>query len=130
MSSTTQPGFEGVTETSKRIAQRILDISQNRFELLVVEVQEERERIMLSFILAMSSVALGMLAGVALTIAIILLLWPYSPVIAAFVLAAIYLIGALAIYARLNRLRSSWKPFDCTLSQFQKDLQCLQDIIP
>jgi uncharacterized membrane protein YqjE len=35
-----------LVETSKRLARRLLTIGENRFELLMVEVQEEHERLL------------------------------------------------------------------------------------
>jgi len=58
-----------LVETSKRFAQRLLAVGENRFQLLMVEVQEERERL-LGAILPVSRTSerrapgLGGLAGV------------------------------------------------------------------
>jgi hypothetical protein len=46
-------------ETSKRFARRILTVAENRFQLLMVEVQEERERLLRAILLALG----GGLAG-------------------------------------------------------------------
>jgi uncharacterized membrane protein YqjE len=42
-----------------------LAIGENRFELLMVEVQEERERLLHAIVLALGAAALGLLAGMA-----------------------------------------------------------------
>ncbi len=69
-----------LVETSKRFARRLLTIGENRFELLMVEVQEERERLLRAILLALGVAAFGLLAGVALTGAIVVLFWEVSPV--------------------------------------------------
>lgn len=56
-----------LVEASKRFARRLLTIAENRFELLMVEVQEERTRLLRSILLALGVAALGLLAGVAFT---------------------------------------------------------------
>jgi hypothetical protein len=60
----TNPGR--LAETSKRFARCLLAIGENRIELLMVEVQEERERLLHAIVLALGVAALGLLAGVAL----------------------------------------------------------------
>src|ERR1035438_1109231 len=42
-----------LVETLKRFARRLLIIGENRFELLMVEVQEERERLLRAILLAL-----------------------------------------------------------------------------
>ena len=64
-----------LVELSKRLARRLLALGENRFELLMVEVQEERERLLHAIVLALGVAALGLLAGMALTGAIVVLLW-------------------------------------------------------
>jgi uncharacterized membrane protein YqjE len=56
--------------TSKTFARRLLTIGENRLELLTVEVQEERERLLHAFLLALGVAAFGLLAGLTLTAAI------------------------------------------------------------
>jgi len=52
--------------TSKSFARRLLTIGENRLELLTVEVQEERERLLYAFLLALGVSAFGLLAGLML----------------------------------------------------------------
>ncbi len=60
--------------TSKKFVRRLATIGENRLELLAVRVQEERERILHAFLLALGVAAFGLLAGIALTTAIAVLL--------------------------------------------------------
>jgi len=80
---------------TKRIAQRVFVIAENRLQLLMVEAQEERERVLLAILLALCTAAFGLLAGVTLTVVIAVALWEHSPVVALLVLAAIYTIAAV-----------------------------------
>lgn len=49
--------------------------SENRLELLAVEVQEERERLLHALLLALGVAAFGLLAGLTLTAAVAVVLW-------------------------------------------------------
>lgn len=115
--------------SSKRIAQRVLTISENRIELLLVELQEERERLLLAILLALAVAAFGLLAGVALTLAVAVLFWASSPLAALLVLAALYVTTAVFLYARLLRLQRDWNTLPGTLDQLRKDRECLERTI-
>ena len=122
-SSETGPDFAG---SARRIAQRAFVILENRIQLLLVEAQEERERVLLAIWLALGAAAFGLLAGVALTVVIAVALWDHSPVLAMLVLAALYLIAALFFYFRLVRLQRNWQSLPSTLEQLKKDRECLE----
>ena len=113
-------------DATKRIAQRMFVIVENRLQLLMVEAQEERERALLAIWLALGAAAFGLLAGVALTIMIAVALWEHSPIIALLVLTALYTIAAVFFYARLVRLQQDWQTLSGTLDQLKKDRECLE----
>ena len=115
-----------VIETSKRLARRLLTMGENRFELLIVEVQEERERLLRAILLALSVAALGLLAGGTLTGAIVVLFWQHSPLAALVVLTCLYGVTAGCLYRRLTRLLNDWQKLPATFDQLRKDCACLQ----
>jgi uncharacterized membrane protein YqjE len=115
-----------LVETSKRFVRRLLTIGENRIELLMVEVQEERERLLYSILLALGVAAFGLLAGVALTGAIVVLLWELSRVAALLVLTGLYGAAAVYLYRRLTRLLRDWQNLPATLDQLRKDRACLE----
>jgi len=49
-------------------ARRLLTIGENRLELLMVEAQGERERLLRAILLALGVLAVGLLAGITLKI--------------------------------------------------------------
>ena len=116
------PQLAGV---SKRIVRRMLTIGENRVELLLVELQEERERILLAILMALGIAAFGLLAGLGLTFIIAIVFWEHSPVIALIVLTLFYLATAIALYGRLVRLKRDWQTLPSTFDQLRKDLECL-----
>ena len=115
-----------LTEASKLVAQRLFIILENRLQLLLVEAQEERERILLAVWLALGLAVFGLLAGVALTILIAVVLWEHSPVLALLVLALIYSLTAAFFYTRLLTLQRNWQTLPATLDQLRKDSECLK----
>ena len=110
---------------SKSIVRRLLAIGGNRVELLLVELQEERERILLAILMALGIATFALLAGLGLTFIVAIVFWEHSPVLALLVLTLIYLGTAIALYTRLVRLKRDWQTFPSTLDQLRKDLDCL-----
>jgi len=125
MESPSDNGFH-LGDATKRITQRVFVIFENRLQLLMVEAQEERERVLLAILLGLCATAFGLLAGVALTVVVAVALWEHSPVIALLVLTLLYAIAAVFFYARLVRLQRDWQTLPGTLEQLKKDRECLE----
>lgn len=121
--------FQQLAATSKHFARRLLAIGENRLELLTVEVQEERVRLLHAFLLALAVAAFGMLAGITLTAAIVLLLWAYSPVASLLILTGLYGVTAAAIYWRLAGMLHDWQTLSASLDQLRKDRACLEKVL-
>ncbi len=115
--------------TSKHFARRLLTIGENRLELLTVEVQEERERLLHAFLLALGVAAFGLLAGFTLTAAIVVWLWDWSHVAVLLILTGIYGAAGIFLYCRLTGLLRDWQTFSATLDQLRKDRECLEKLL-
>jgi uncharacterized membrane protein YqjE len=118
--------FKQLATTSRRFAERLLTIGENRLELLTVEVQEERERLLHAFLLALGVAAFGLLASLTLTAAIVVLLWQYSPFAVLLTLTGLYGVAAVCLYRRLTLLLRDWQTLSATLDQLRKDRACLE----
>jgi uncharacterized membrane protein YqjE len=122
-------GFTHLATNLKHIARRLLTIGENRLELLRVEMQEERERLLCAFLLALGVAVFGLLAGMALTVAIVVLLWPYAPVAALLILAGLYGAAGICLWRRLLGLLHDWQTLSESLDQLRKDRACLEKIL-
>jgi uncharacterized membrane protein YqjE len=118
--------FGQLATTSKTFARRLLTIGENRLELLTVEVQEERERLLHTFLLALGVAAFGLLAGLTFTAAIAVLLWAWSPGAVLLILTGLYGAAGIYLYRRLTRLLCNWQTLSATLDQLRKDRACLE----
>ena len=118
--------FRQLAATSKQFARRLLTIGENRLELLTVEVQEERERLLHAFLLALGVAAFGLLAVITLTAAIVVLLWAWSPVAVLLTLTGLYGVAAVFLYRRLTGLLRDWQTLSASLDQLRKDRACLE----
>ena len=118
--------FAELAATSKRFAGRLVTTGENRLELLIVELQEERERLLHAVLLALGFAALGLLGAMTFTAAIVILLWPSAPVVTLAALTILYAGFAIYLRRRLVALLRDWKSFPATLDQLRKDRACLE----
>jgi uncharacterized membrane protein YqjE len=113
---------------AKRLLHRVLAVGENRFQLLVVELQEERDRLLDVVLLAVATAAAGMLCAIAWSAALVILLWHFGfgPLIILLVLGAVYGISAVVLCRRLEALRRQQQTLAASLDQLQKDRACLE----
>ena len=115
-----------IVDASKQFTRRLFAIGENRLELLIVEVQEEREHLLHAMFLALGVAVLGLLGAMTLTAALVVLFWPLSPVAVLLVLTGLYAAGAIWLYGRLTQLLRDWQVLSATLEQLRKDCACLE----
>jgi uncharacterized membrane protein YqjE len=118
--------FKQLAATSKQFARRLLTIGENRLVLLTVEVQEERERLLHTILLALGVATFGLLTGITLTALIVVLFWACSPVLALITLTALYATAGLWLYRQLTARLGNAQPLAATLDQLRKDRACLE----
>ena len=123
------PPVKRLGSSSRSFARRLLTIGENRLELLTVEVQEERERLLYAFLLALGVSAFGLLAGLTLTAAIAVLLWSWSPFGVLLTLAILYSFAGFYLYRLLIRFLNNWQTFPASLDQLRKDRTCLETLL-
>jgi uncharacterized membrane protein YqjE len=119
--------IQQLTTTSKQFARRLLTIGENRLELLMVEVQEERMRLLRAILLALGVAAFGLLAGITLTATIVVLLWAHSPVAVLLTLSGLYGAAGVLLYRRLAVMLRDWQTLSASLDQLRKDRACLEN---
>ena len=101
-----------------------------RLKLLMVEVFEERERLFRGFLLALGVAAFGMLAGITLTSAIVVVLWDYySPVAILVTLTGLYGGTAFTLWRLLSRLLSHGRALSASLDELRKDRAGLEKFL-
>jgi uncharacterized membrane protein YqjE len=122
-------GLRQLPEAWKHLAARLMAIGENRLELLSVEVQEERERLLRAFLLALGVAVFGLLAALTLTAAIVVRWWACSPVAVLLTLTVLYGAAGVLLYRRLTGLLRDWQTLPASLDQLRKDRACLEKIL-
>jgi uncharacterized membrane protein YqjE len=113
--------FGQLAAHSRDLARRLLVIGENRIELLKVEVQEERAGLLLSILLAFGTAVFVLLSGIALTAAIVVWLWAYSPVAVLLAVTGVYGVAGVCLYRRFTGLMRDRKILSATFDQLGKD---------
>lgn len=113
----------------RSVAERLMTIGENRLELLTVEVQEERERLLHAFLYALAVVGCAMLAGMTVTAAVVIAFWAWSPLAVLLILSVLYGAAGAVFLHRLTGVLQDWQAFPGSLDQLRKDRECLAKLI-
>jgi len=120
----TEPTSTGILSSLQRLVRIVGATLQNRVELLAVEFQEERYRLVELMLLTGGALVLALLA-LMLFSGVIVFAFPreYRLYIAAG-LGVLYLLSGAALGIRIRRLLRE-QPFSETVQQVKKDWECL-----
>lgn len=121
--------FDRLGAASRQVVRQLATIGENRFELLAVEVQEERERLLHAILLALGAAGFGLLGSLTITAAIVFLLWAYAPMAVLLTLTGLYAVAGFYLYRRLGRLLRNWRMLPASLDQIHKDRAVLEKFL-
>lgn len=115
----------GLSQSLRQLLDRTLELVENRAELVAVEFQEERIRlIQTAMFLFGLMVCVGMLL-LLLTLGVLFLFWDHGRWYAFGGLVVVYGVVGFFCWNRLSRLFKGHVAFSATLDQFRKDRQWL-----
>jgi uncharacterized membrane protein YqjE len=110
-----------VAGTPRSFLRRLLATGENRVRLLAVEAQEEREHFVRVLIMVVVAAALGQLASMVWTAAIVIAFWRDSAVLALGIVGAVYMVVAAFLALRAMSALKHHQSFEATLDQLRKD---------
>ena len=119
-------GWSQLKESVLDFGKALLAMGENRLELWMVEVQEEWVLLLNQLLLGLGIAAFGLLAALALSAALCLLLWPGNPGLTLLILGGLYAMIAVALYWRLRMGMRFGRNSSATLDQLRKDRECLE----
>jgi uncharacterized membrane protein YqjE len=116
----------GLLASLKRLGRTLLAIAQNRLELLLVELQEERRRAIKALLLLLAVGVLGLMTLVVGTFTLVVIFWE-NRVIVLSGLTLAYLLAVAGAYWKLCRLLHDWSAFAATLAELKKDRAWIEE---
>jgi uncharacterized membrane protein YqjE len=112
----------GLSGALMQLAASIVAMLHTRLDLLTVEFEEERERTKEVLVLIVVAAVFLCFALIVFSALIVALFWHTYPMTAIVCVMLVYAgIGAAALIAL--RRRTQGRPFDATLSEFEKDVE-------
>ncbi len=114
----------GLINSIKTLTDTLLDLAQTRLELLAVDLEEDRLRIMRLAFVSFFMLFFFFLGVVLITLLIIIAFWDQYQLLTIGLIATLYFIlaGALAIYL-MRQLKGKSRPklFSASLAEIMKD---------
>ena len=121
-----EPGERGggTIASLGRLIRTVLAVAQNRLELLLVELREQRWQFLNALLLAALVVLLATMTLLTATVLIVVVCVRADRLDVVVGLTVVYLVATLVGGWRLRNRLKSWAPFSATLAELKKDKAC------
>ena len=126
MDTSTEPS-PGLFRAIRRLLNTALAGIENRIELFLVELREERFRIFEVLLLGCAGALLGFMALLTVTVTLVVVFWDSARVQVLVGLSACYSLATIGILWRLKVLLRNWSSFSATLEELKKDRACFEE---
>lgn len=124
---TTTETSPGLFSSVKRLLNTALAGVENRIELFLVELREERSRVFDVLLLVCAAAVLGFMALLTVTVTLVVIFWDSARVPVLVGLSAGYSLATIGIIWRLKVRLHNWSSFSATLNELKKDRACLEE---
>lgn len=117
----------GIISAAGTLIESVLELVRNRVQLVSVEIQEEKFRLIQVMIWLASAVFAGTMAVVLASVTLVYFFWETARLAVLTGLTAFYALGLITILLGFRRyLARQPKPFAATIGEFEKDRACIQ----
>ena len=121
-----KPGDEAPKPSLKKLGGAFVGLLQGHLELLGIEVQEEKSRLLRLFLLTGVALILLLLILIGLSAAIVIAFWDTHPIAAILVLCALYaVVLAVCISRALVLAKETAAPFQATVEELARNRERL-----
>src|SRR5258706_14013156 len=124
---TTTESSPGLFSSVRRLLNTALAGVENRIELFLVELREERFRVFDVLLLGCAAAVLGFMALLTVTVTLVVIFWDSARVPVLVGLSVCYSVATIAMIWRLKIRLQNWSSFAATLNDFKKDRACLEE---
>ncbi len=115
----------GLFEAIRGMGASLMSLAQRRVELLTIEAQEEKARLLDLVFRAAVILVMGWMALLTATATLVVAFWDSHPVIVLLTVTLLY--GGTAGYLAFSlkrRLREAARPFSGTIEELRRDAEC------
>jgi uncharacterized membrane protein YqjE len=122
------PASGGILGSLRQLGDGFLACVQDRFDLLAVEIQEEKFRLIQVFIWISAAVFSGMMALAFASLTVVYLFWESARLAALAGLALFYAAATVGIIAAFRRyIARQPRPFSATRQEIGEDRACIRN---
>ena len=125
VNETPQTG-SGLLGSVKQALQTASQLLESRAELFLLELKEERVRVVAALLLALAGGICALMTLLLVTFTIVIVFWDTYRIAVLVGLIAVYGAGAVGALVALRRRLRRWQPFAASLEQIKKDRACLE----
>jgi uncharacterized membrane protein YqjE len=119
-------GEGGVFSTVTRLLQRLRDTAEVRLELFLLELKEERIRVVDALLLTGIAIVFALMTLVMLTLTVVVIFWDSHRLLVLGVITVIYAVAATVAILKLRSRLQRWESFSATIGEFKKDSECFK----
>jgi len=116
----------GVLAAVTRLFQTLRDAAENRVELFLIELQEERIRVIDALLLVAVAIVCAVMTLVMVTFTVVVVFWDTHRLLVLALVTAAYAAAAAAALLKLRSRLQRWHAFSATLEEFKKDRACFK----
>ena len=109
-----------------QIFRTLRDAAENRLELFLTELKEERIRLFDALLLFGVTVVCALMTLVTLTLTIVVVFWETHRLLVLALLVAGYAVTATVAFLKLRSRLQRWQAFSATLGEVRKDAACFK----
>ena len=115
-----------MASTVARLFQRLRDSAEVRIELFLLELNEERIRLVDTLLLAGIAIVLVLMTLVMLTLTVVVLFGEDHRMLVLAVITVVYAAAATVAILKLRSRLQRWESFSATMEEFKKDSACFK----
>ena len=125
--TTSRPDRPGFIDSLRALGDGVLASLRDRIELLSLELQEERSRLLQSFVWICAAMVAGVMALVFASLTLVYLFWDSARLAVLGGLTVMYSAGLVAVIVFVRRhLARQPRPFAATLAEIEADRACMR----
>jgi uncharacterized membrane protein YqjE len=121
------PGASGLLGAVRGFADGVVGSIHDRLQLLALELNEEKFRLIQTFIWISAILFLAVIAVLFTSLVVVVVFWETARVAVVSILAGVYVAATIAAIMGFRRfLKRQPKPFAATLRELQQDRECIR----
>jgi len=124
----TTPGSSGIMGSLRSLGDNLLASVEDRLELFSIDLQEEKFRLIQTFIWISVAIFTGMMAVMFASLTLVYLFWESARLAVLGGLTAFYAVSLIVIIVAFRRFVARQpRPFSATLQEISEDRACIRN---